>query len=90
VVDLSAVGIRFDHTEKRRPGDLLLVTLVLTPSLITLSIICEVQKCESSESGGYSVAVNYRHIREHDQEVIIKHVVNKQYETLQARRKAMD
>lgn len=89
-VDISAVGLRFDHPEEKRKGDLLLLTIVLAPSLISLSIIGEVQKCDKTETGTYAIAVDYQHIRQHDQEVIIKHVVNKQYETLQARRQSMD
>jgi len=87
-VDISAVGLKFERPQIFGHGNMLEITLVLRPSFISFTVIARVLKSQVTDSGSFSTAVDFLHIRPQDQEALIKHVVNKQYINLQGQRQA--
>jgi c-di-GMP-binding flagellar brake protein YcgR len=89
-VDLSAVGMKFYRPEIFKPGDMLELEMFLHPSVVRVQIIAEVVACKHTAEGQYSIGVNFSRVHESDQEVLIKHVVSKQYSELIEKRNKLD
>ena len=89
-VSLSAGGLAFNAERELKPGDHLETRLVLFPSLTGILAVAEVVSCErrGDVNGGmpWRVAVEYRHIRESDRDLLVKHLLTRQAEMLRARR----
>jgi len=96
-VSISAVGMEFSSSQRCEPGALIEIVVELHPSPFRIMVIGEVVRCESlpeadgnkgdsSESSKWHVAVDYVHIRDADQELLIRHLHRLQMEELQRSR----
>lgn len=83
-VNLSASGIAFNHEQTFEPGQHLRLRMVLFPEKIGILAFGTVMDCRDKEknAAGYQVCVEINHIREQDQELMIKHNLNRQMEEL--------
>ena len=88
-VVLSAAGIEFNCTEICQPGDLLEIVFALHPSRARMLVIAEVMRADPLEIDGkpqWRLALAYRHIRDADQELLIRHIHRAQLEELRRAR----
>lgn len=87
-VSLSAGGLAFNADRELKVGDLLETRLVLFPTVTGILAVSCVVSCErrSDVDGGlpWSVAVEYQHVRPADQDLLVKHVLNRQTEQRRA------
>lgn len=89
-VNLSASGISFDAKEPLEEGSLLEIKLLLLPDYVGMLIFGEVVACEHRPAhepdARCCTRVNFTHLREEDQDVLIRHVLQRQSEYLRKRR----
>lgn len=85
-VNLSASGIAFHQQESLSIGQYLAIEMYLPSALALILVYGKVVQCESLPSGLYTIGVEYTDIKEQDQELLIKHVVRKQWQQLQEKR----
>ena len=89
-VNLSASGISFDASEPLEAGSLLEIKLLLLPDYVGMLIYGEVVTSEgnSADDSGprFCTRVNFTHLREEDQDMLIRHVLQRQSEYLRKRR----
>ena len=83
-VNLSASGMGFDYPEALASGATLELKMLLRPSFTGMLVYAQVLSCEPLEEG-YHVRVDFTHIREHDRDVLIRHVLQRQGELLRQR-----
>ncbi len=83
-VNLSASGIAFDSTQAYSMNQPLMLRMVLLPEKIGLEVFGRVVNTQSFPDSGNSVhiSVDFEHIRTDDQELMIKHNLNKQMQEL--------
>lgn len=87
LVIISAAGMEFDSDSEFEPGELLEVVLELMPSTSRMMVIGEVVRTDNSNSaivtsGGNPIALAFKHIRDADQELLIRHIHRAQMEEL--------
>ncbi len=91
-VNLSASGMAFFTPERLDVGSILELKLLLMPSHTGILIYADVVSCEAGSSAtdesGYQIRVDFSHLRECDQDVLIRHILQRQGETLRQRREA--
>lgn len=87
-VNLSAQGIAFYSSEAADPGDVIELHLKLHPSQHRIMVLARVIQCEPDrqQKGQYRIALDFEHIREADQELLVKHVHGRQLQALGASR----
>ncbi len=87
-VSLSAGGLAFNADQSLKIGELLETRIVLFPSVTGILTVSRVVNCERrSDVDGdlpWRVAVEYQHVREADQDLLVKHVLNRQAEQRRA------
>lgn len=76
--NLSASGILFESEKKLKLGDLLRLELVLFPEKIGVLIFGKAVKITESTNQKQTLSIEFEHIRNEDQELMIKHNLNKQ------------
>jgi hypothetical protein len=86
-VNLSASGLAFQQKEALPEGQALAIEIYLPSTLALMLIYGRVVSCRAAEAGSvegesYVVCVDFTHIREADQELLIKHVVRTQWQQL--------
>jgi len=88
-VNISAQGISFTTDELFKPVDTVELSLKLTPSSQWIPIIATVVVVDDNEDnenegelGFYRVSLDFQHIHELDREIMIKHIHDRQIETL--------
>lgn len=81
-VSLSASGLAFQQSTPLEIGQNLAIEMYLPSTLGFFLVYARVINCLSLESGNYSISVEYTQVREEDQELLIKHVVRKQWQQL--------
>jgi len=89
-VNLSASGIAFHHNQAMDIGQNLAIEIYLPTTLALIQIFGQVVDCRLGESPSlepehYQISVDFTHIREEDQELLIKHVVRVQWQQLRAK-----
>ncbi|MCP5441801.1 MAG: PilZ domain-containing protein [Chromatiaceae bacterium] len=89
-VNLSASGMAFNAPEPTEIGTLLELKILL-PFFTGLILYAEVVACEKlpsegEESGLYQTRVNFTHLRDRDRDVLIRHVLQRQSESLRKQR----
>lgn len=89
-VNLSAAGVAFQQTKPLNIGQNLALEMYLPSTLALLMVYGQVIKCESLQPDGYLISVEYTDIKEEDQELLIKHVVRKQWQQLQEKRSRVE
>ncbi|MCQ8103013.1 PilZ domain-containing protein [Methylomonas sp. SURF-2] len=87
VVNLSASGFAFDQAEPLGIGQNLAIEIYLPTSLALILVYGRVVSCRASDTQAgepeqYTVSVDFTHVREEDQELLIKHVVRAQWQQL--------
>jgi hypothetical protein len=94
-VNLSASGLAFQQKEALPEGQDLAIEIYL-PSTLALMLIygrvvsCRVGDAEGDEGENHVICVDFTHIREADQELLIKHVVRTQWQQLRDRKAQND
>lgn len=82
-VNLSAAGLAFQQQETLEVGQNLAIQLYLPGALAQISVHARVVNCQPIHSGNnYLIGVDFTHVREEDQELLIKHVVRTQWQQL--------
>lgn len=86
-VNLSASGLAFDQAEPLDVGQHLAIEIYLPTTLALILVYGRVVSCRASDTKQdtaekYTVSVDFTHVREEDQELLIKHVVRMQWQQL--------
>lgn len=93
-VNMSATGMAFDASEALEVGDMLELKILLMPSFTGILIYAEVVGCDRLESDEndlpYLLRVNFSHMRDSDQDILISHVIQRQSVELRKRREARE
>jgi len=86
-VNLSASGIAFQCDEKLKDSQGMKLKIILLPEKIGVITYGRVQHCLQSKSQRESniICIDFEHIRYDDQELMIKHNLNKQMQELRQR-----
>lgn len=93
-VNLSAGGMGLDVSEPIETSAMLELKMLLLPSFTGLVTYAEVVRCEqlpaSDQETGHShrLHLEFRHLRERDQDLLIRHILRRQGEQLRAERLA--
>lgn len=85
-VNLSASGLSIITDETFEVDDYIQIKLILEPKKVGVLAFGRVIRSDS-ENGKYHVSIDFEHIRESDQELIIKHTLNKQLEDARAHKR---
>jgi c-di-GMP-binding flagellar brake protein YcgR len=88
-VNISGQGISFYSHEIARAGDVLELNLKLAPSglqLVAFARVVLVEDHNNADQGKYKLSLDFEHIHDADQEILIKHVHGKQLSALGASR----
>ncbi len=93
-VNISAGGMAFASSEALKEGALLELKILLLPSMTGILAFGEVVGCEKNDDpdGGlpYLLRIDFTHIRNSDQEVLIRHLLRRQGDMLRRRREERD
>jgi len=81
-VNLSAAGLAFQQSTGLELGQNLAMEMYLPSTLALILVYGKVINCQAVDAGQYVISVEYTQIREDDQELLIKHVVRKQWQQL--------
>ncbi|OAI16581.1 hypothetical protein A1359_08035 [Methylomonas lenta] len=81
-VNLSAAGLAFQQHTALELGQNLAIEMYLPSTLALILVYGKVINCQAIDAGQYVISVMYTQIREEDQELLIKHVVRKQWQQL--------
>ncbi len=87
-VNISAQGISFSSDEPVNIGDIVELNLLLLPSQQRIVVFAKVINCKPDDEkpGYYNISLDFEHIHEADQELLVKHVHGKQLRSLGAAR----
>lgn len=95
-VNLSAGGMSLDVVEPVTPGQMLELKMLLLPSFTGLVTYAEVIRCDDSPEEARAAGFKQRlhlefvHMREQDQDLLIKHILRRQGDQLRAERQGED
>lgn len=86
-VNLSASGLAFEQAEPLSIGQNLAIEIYLPSTLALMQIYGRVVSCRRNDTAAeqavkYTVSVDFTHVKEEDQELLIKHVVRTQWQQL--------
>lgn len=86
-VNLSASGMAFEQAEPLPIGQNLAIEIYLPSTLALMQIYGRVVSCRQNDTSAeqsaiYTISVDFTHVREDDQELLIKHVVRAQWQQL--------
>lgn len=89
-VCLSAGGLVFPSAASYATDDLLEMRMVVYPQMIGVLTVARVVHCNprdtAPDSRGWSVAVEYVHIRESDRDLLVSHIIGRETELLRKQR----
>ncbi|MCW9014768.1 MAG: PilZ domain-containing protein [Gammaproteobacteria bacterium] len=83
-VNISASGLAFESDEELADNQPLRIRLVLLPEKIGILVFGRVNHCRTPETNNL-ICIDFEHIRYDDQELMIKHNLNKQMQELRQR-----
>ncbi len=90
-VNLSASGCSFRAREKIRPGTLLEIKLLFFPSFLHVLTYGRVVRCEQEDNEPlelpFHVATEFTHLQDNEQELLIRHILQKESAMLRAARR---
>lgn len=89
-VNISASGIAFNSNQAMNPGQGLRMRLVLLPEKVGILVFGRVTHQQAETNGLRQTCVDFEHIRYDDQELMIKHNLNKQMLELRLRSEGKD
>ena len=84
-VNLSASGIAFECDDAINEGQPMRIRLVLFPEKIGILLFGKVNSCRLLDNQKHIASIDFEHIRYDDQELMIKHNLNKQMAELRER-----
>lgn len=86
--NISAQGIAFMSDERLTSGEIIKLNLKLLPGQQKIVIYARVILCvkDPTDQGRYKIALDFEHIHEADREILVKHVHEKQIQSLGASR----
>lgn len=89
-VSLSACGIAFPCAEKADLNQSIALDITLYPSNLRLQLMATVISCDDHEDGAepYLVRANFENLADHDQELLVQHVIKRQAHQLKDQREA--
>lgn len=76
-INLSASGISIITADDYQIDDLVEIKLVLLPKRLGIMAFGRVARIENQDEGTF-ISIDFEHIKESDQELIVKHTLNKQ------------
>lgn len=82
-VNLSASGVAFEQSSPLDIAQNLAIEMYLPSTLALIPVYGKVVNCQALREGQYLISVDFTHIREEEQELLIKHVVRRQWQQLQ-------
>ncbi|MGR9013476.1 MAG: PilZ domain-containing protein [Gammaproteobacteria bacterium] len=82
-VNLSATGLAFYQATSIDTGQNLALEMFLPTMLARILVYGKVVNCQQIQPDRFLISVDYTHIKEDDQELLIKHVVRMQWQQLQ-------
>ena len=89
-VNISAGGLAFAQPNALQPGDRLALKLVLFPSHLCLQLVAKIVYCSAEhpglEPGHYWTGVEFEPLPEHEQDALIRHLLEKQSAQLRKER----
>lgn len=87
-ISLSAGGVAFAQPEALQPGERLALKLVLFPSHLCLQLVAKIIYCtpENADTGQYWTGVEFDPLPEHEQDALIRHLLEKQSAQLRKER----
>lgn len=89
--NISASGLAFECDEVIQAGEFLEIKLLLTSCLAVIVIYGKVIYCKentlSEKSMPNQIGVDYINLKDHDREVLIKHVVKRQMQQIRKQKK---
>ncbi len=87
-VNISAQGISFTSDEQVNAGDIVELNLLLLPSQQKIVVFAKVMKCQQDDKNtkNFNISLDFEHIHDADQELLVKHVHGKQLRSLGAAR----
>ena len=89
-VSISACGIAFPASQEANLGQAVALDLTLYPSNIRLQLMATVISCESAHQSELSepfiVRADFENLGEHDQELLVQHVIKRQAQQLKDER----
>lgn len=92
IVNISASGIAFNSTESIANNQPLRLRIVLLPEKVGIMVFGRAQSCNNREDSSTAnhICVDFEHIRYDDQELMIKHNLNKQMQQLRQKSENYD
>ena len=92
-VNLSACGISFNTGEDYQLQQKLLLDMVLLPSYLSLKLVATIVKTEivtpaPDQQSLHHICTDFDYVSEDDEERLIRHILRRQAESLQAKRNA--
>lgn len=89
-VNISANGMAFHASDRFESGQQLLLRIVLFPSITGIQTVGRVVHCDRNPDEGahcaWVVAVEFSELREEDQDLLVRHVLNRQLEERRGQR----
>lgn len=86
--NLSASGIMFQSAQEIIANQAIKLEIILLPEKVGILIFAEVVKVDKSkDKNGWNICAEFKHIRDKDQELIIKHNLNIQMTSLRQKNK---
>lgn len=82
-VNLSATGLAFYQPTPVEVGQNLAIEMFLPTMPALILVYGKVMNCQQIQPDRFLISVDYTHIKEDDQELLIKHVVRMQWQKLQ-------
>lgn len=93
-VSLSACGIAFPSRQEATLGQSIALDLTLYPSNLRLQLVASVISCEphprASTEDPYLLRADFEELSDHDQELLVQHVIKRQAHQLKERREQND
>jgi hypothetical protein len=85
LVNISASGIAFRCTDKLEDNQPLRIRLVLLPEKVGIMVFGRALRNHQTDADSDLISIDFEHIRYEDQELMIKHNLNRQMQELRQR-----
>ncbi|MDP3334789.1 MAG: PilZ domain-containing protein, partial [Methylococcaceae bacterium] len=82
-VNLSATGLAFYQSSPLQIGQYLAIEIFLPTTVALILAYSKIINCQQIEPDRFLISLDYTQIREDDQELLIKHVLRKQWQIRQ-------
>ncbi len=79
-VNLSATGLAFHQSSALQIGQNLAIEMFLPTTIAIIRVIGKVVNCREIEPDNFLISIDYTNVTEEDQELLIRHVVRRQWQ----------